>query len=433
MFINNFQASASILLSGNNYEKVRLFVKFLGLKFPSQTSFHRVQNKYAVPVVNQYWSDLRASVAEKHRAVSIVVSGDGRMDSPGYCAKYCTYTVMNQEDKKILALEVVDKRETDLKSGLMEAKGFAKAMATLQADGIELKEIVTDAHPKISAIMRKSYPKIWHSYDMWHGAKNLGKKLSSIALAKGNEALKPWLKDITNHFFHSAETCGGNALEMKTKWLSVINHVTNRHTWALGQCDHEPIVEDERDLEEKQWLKPASMAVKDLQKTVMEPRLLKTFPYYVTCQTTSELEMFNNHLLMYAPKRNAFGYAGYKCRCQLAAIDYTHHVDRQTLVDKDGKTRVRRVHSKAANNWMVVPVKEKKQYKYILGLLSRICMEYIQINKENPLRSKFRVDPDDPKKIASTIAQCPPPPTAELRETKRSRIKVKQASKKFAD
>ena len=71
---------------------------------------------------------------------------------------------------------------------------------------------------------------------------------------------------------------------LQTKWLSVINHVTNRQTWALGQCEHEPIVEGERDLEEKQWLKPASMAVKDLQKTVMEPRLLKTFPYYVTCQ-----------------------------------------------------------------------------------------------------------------------------------------------------
>ncbi|KAH3751902.1 hypothetical protein DPMN_186509 [Dreissena polymorpha] len=43
-------------------------------------------------------------------------------------------------------------------------------------------------------------------------------------------------------------------------------------------------------------------------------------------------------------------------------------------------------------------------------------MDYIQINKETPLKSKFRVDPDDPKKIASTIAQCPPPPTAELRD-----------------
>ncbi|KAH3790836.1 hypothetical protein DPMN_169044 [Dreissena polymorpha] len=85
----------------------------------------KVQNKYVVPVVNQYCSYLRASVAEEHRAVSIVVSEDWRMESPGYCAKYFTYTVMNQEDKTILALEIVDKRETDMKYGLMEAKGFA--------------------------------------------------------------------------------------------------------------------------------------------------------------------------------------------------------------------------------------------------------------------------------------------------------------------
>ena len=32
------------------------------------------------------------------------------MDSPGYSAKYCTYTVMNQSDKNILAMEVIDKR-----------------------------------------------------------------------------------------------------------------------------------------------------------------------------------------------------------------------------------------------------------------------------------------------------------------------------------
>ena len=82
------------------------------------------------------------------------------MDSPGYCAKYCTYTVMNQADKNILALEIVDKRETDLKSGLMEAKGFAKAMSTLHTDGIDIKEIVTDAHPQISAIMSKIFS-VW--------------------------------------------------------------------------------------------------------------------------------------------------------------------------------------------------------------------------------------------------------------------------------
>ena len=83
------------------------------------------------------------------------ISGDGRMDSPGYCAQYCTYTIMNQADKKILALEVVDKRETNLKSGLMEAKGFVRALESVQRAGKSVKEIVTDAHPQISSLMSK--------------------------------------------------------------------------------------------------------------------------------------------------------------------------------------------------------------------------------------------------------------------------------------
>lgn len=45
------------------------------------------------------------------------------------------------------------------------------------------------------------HPKIVHSYDVWHGAKNLSKRLSKIAKTKGNAALLPWVKDIVNHFW----------------------------------------------------------------------------------------------------------------------------------------------------------------------------------------------------------------------------------------
>ena len=75
------------------------------------------------------------------------------MDSPGYSANFCTYTVMNQSDKRILAMEVVDKREVQLNSGRMGARGFQKAMIDLHAAGIDVTEVVTDAHPQISSIM----------------------------------------------------------------------------------------------------------------------------------------------------------------------------------------------------------------------------------------------------------------------------------------
>lgn len=226
------------------------------------------------------------------------------MDSPRHSAKYCTYTVMNQDDKKILAMEIVDKMECHLKSGTMEAKGFRRSVRSLQEQGVVLKEIVTDAHPQISYIMKKNFPEIKHSYDMWLGAKNLGKKkLMSVSCSKGNEDLKPWLSDITNHFFHSADTCNGDVEVMQGKWASVLNHIVNKHEWA--QCEHAPIDDVDRD---KEWVSPRSQALDSLQRVVLEPRLLKSFPYYITCEATSELENFNNHILMYAPKRSAFRY-----------------------------------------------------------------------------------------------------------------------------
>ena len=75
------------------------------------------------------------------------------MDSPDHSAKYCTYTVMDQECKKILAMEIVDKRECMLVSSRMEAVGFETAINELKRNGLNIFEVVTGAHPQILAIM----------------------------------------------------------------------------------------------------------------------------------------------------------------------------------------------------------------------------------------------------------------------------------------
>ncbi|XP_052238264.1 uncharacterized protein LOC127849576 [Dreissena polymorpha] len=106
---------ASTILSGNNYQKVALLAKFINLGLPHRTTFQKIQGHFVAPTVEQYWSNIQASTIEETRATNVVISGDGRMDSPGHCAKYCTYTCMNQQTKWILAMEVVDKRECQLK------------------------------------------------------------------------------------------------------------------------------------------------------------------------------------------------------------------------------------------------------------------------------------------------------------------------------
>ena len=52
------------------------------------------------------------------------VKGYGRMYSPGFCAKYCTYTLMDTETKDIVGLQILDKRQADLNSIRMEPKAF---------------------------------------------------------------------------------------------------------------------------------------------------------------------------------------------------------------------------------------------------------------------------------------------------------------------
>lgn len=46
------------------------------------------------------------------------------MDSPGHCAQYCTYTVMDNKTKKIISVKTLDKRETEKKSVNLEKAGF---------------------------------------------------------------------------------------------------------------------------------------------------------------------------------------------------------------------------------------------------------------------------------------------------------------------
>lgn len=57
----------------------------------------------------------------------LVLCGDGRMDSPGFSAKYCLYTMMDQYLNVIIDLEVVDKREAGGTSTLMEKRDANKS------------------------------------------------------------------------------------------------------------------------------------------------------------------------------------------------------------------------------------------------------------------------------------------------------------------
>ena len=74
------------------------------------------------------------------------------MDSPGHCAQYCTYTVMENESRDIISVFTVDKRQTQRNSVIMEKKAFVASMTELLSE-LKVVEVCTDAHVQISSLM----------------------------------------------------------------------------------------------------------------------------------------------------------------------------------------------------------------------------------------------------------------------------------------
>ncbi|XP_014666614.1 PREDICTED: uncharacterized protein LOC106808411 [Priapulus caudatus] len=420
----DFLIAASILTSGNNFHKMALWAEHLRLKFVSEATFHNIQRCYLVPTIENFWSDHQKEVVAEMKDKELVVLGDGRMDSPGYSAQYCSYTIMESESKKILTLKTLDKRVTDRKSTNMEKKGFSDALGEVMAKGLKVKEVVTDAHMAIGAFMRTQYPDVKHSNDVWHVAKNLGKKIISAGQQKGCESLQKWARDIINHFWFTCQKAQTYA-EFLNIWRSVLNHVVNEHHWILphgrgtNKCLHGPLNDDERD---KPWLdrKADSEALATLAKIVLDKRFLNRVGYVLNFRSTSALEVFHNHILMYCAKRFAYTPPVYRARNLLAALDHNVHLDRPLLKNKEGSVVYARHYNKKSGRWTAYPRKIRKTYPHIRTLIRQALLR--RLTDKVGMRGQRVLSADDPRRLSANLAPIAPPATSQLVEQHVSRF-----------
>ena len=151
----NLTLASALLLSGNSYTKVGLMFNFCNLQYFSSTLFNQYQQLYIIPAINEFWQQHKQQIWSEKAGKSVILSGDGRNDSRGHSAQYCTYSLANMQDKTILQMNVVDVREAAGKSNNMEWIGFQKGMDVLLASPMVLKEVVTDGHLEIAALMSK--------------------------------------------------------------------------------------------------------------------------------------------------------------------------------------------------------------------------------------------------------------------------------------
>ena len=196
----NILLSAAILYSGNTYARISEMFKMINIVHFSSSRFFQVQKRFLFPTLNKIYKDSRKTLHESCISSSINhFSGDGRCDSPGYSAKYGTYSLMNASTNKIVDFQVVHVR-TAGNSNLMEKTGLQILLDKFESLKISIASLTTDRHTQIRAMMRDYYPHISHQFDVWHFAKSIKKRSSKLAMKKDKKELNDWIKSIINHF-----------------------------------------------------------------------------------------------------------------------------------------------------------------------------------------------------------------------------------------
>ncbi|KAK0144638.1 hypothetical protein N1851_016980 [Merluccius polli] len=244
------------LLSGNNYRKIALLFQFMKRQMVTEGTFFRIQDVYCIAPAQECWEKNRADILHRLR----------------HCAQYCTYTTLEQESRDIVHIVTVDKRETNRNSVIMEKVCFIRTMDTLIQE-IPVTEVVTDAHPQISALLSKE------------------NSLDAGTIKKNQNPILAWMKDIVNHFWY----CCKQALteeQFKMMWHGVLHNVRNQHSWATGCCEHEPLDEDSQN---KPWIQQGSAAHQALTAIVLDKRWLSQVKKFINFRYASTVMQSHMH------------------------------------------------------------------------------------------------------------------------------------------
>ena len=378
MAAGNLLLSAAILFSGGSYTKFAHLANTLNLVIPAERTFHRIQSTYLFPVIHRTWTRHQQLIFQRLQGQDLKISGDGRCDSPGYSAKYCTYTLMLQESGEIVDFRVVQVTETT-SSVAMEKETFRHCIDGLRDTGLKVSMVATDRHTGIAALCRTVYPEINHQFDVWHVCKNLMKKLTKAGKQRECEDLLPWVRSICNHLWWSCETCKGDKVLLKEKWLSILHHTANLHTWGgshlFSECSHPPLLVDRE--ERTKWLTPGSHTHQVLSKLVMDKPLLKALDQMTAFCHTGSLEVYHSVLIKYCEKRQHYSYEGMIACTQLAVLDNNHNLGGAQATTLAGDPRYRISHPKGRSDWVAKPISEKKAYPYLADMMAQVVEMWV--------------------------------------------------------
>ncbi|CAG2244928.1 unnamed protein product [Mytilus edulis] len=126
--------------------------------------------------------------------------------------------------------------------------------------------------------------------------------------------------------------------------------------------------------------------------------------FMILLLSTSEIENFQNLILMYASIRHCYSQLVYSAKNRLAALDHNAHAEREVMKNKDDSLRSGELKT---SRWLVHPVKEDTKYSYIQDLIRQIVIS--KIEDDIGMSRRLELEADDPKRISAHLVPVPSP------------------------
>ncbi|CAN7981048.1 unnamed protein product [Ixodes pacificus] len=117
----------AITFSGVSPTCVLRLLSLLGIAAVQKSQYFKIQSTFLFPAALKVWKAEQAQLVQGLQGKTLRLAGDGRADSPGYSAKYGTYSLMEMDIKRIIHFELV--QSTEVKSSShMEKEGLRRSL-----------------------------------------------------------------------------------------------------------------------------------------------------------------------------------------------------------------------------------------------------------------------------------------------------------------
>ncbi|XP_073668260.1 uncharacterized protein [Paramisgurnus dabryanus] len=147
----NLLMSGAIHFSGCMATQTIRMLKLFGLQCITVNTFFRHQRLYTIPTVIKAWQNEQAGIIRDLKEMSggLILSGDCRSDSPGHCAKYGTYSLIEDRINKVLDVQLVQSSEVP-SSSWCELEGLKCRIRFLTEQNMQVSALITDRNRQVA-------------------------------------------------------------------------------------------------------------------------------------------------------------------------------------------------------------------------------------------------------------------------------------------